>query len=357
MQWKQIIISAIGGAGLALGSTYLLFGQRLVTLERQLSPLPTTLANLTGQLHQLQKTLPTQVASVESVDNVREELKTTLSAAMQVSTDETEKLDTRIEETHQAILEYVNELNETLKTTLVDSLQQNADNNAKINSQLENTNKAIATLLETIKRKEEIIKTQVLPGTVMAYAGPLTPEIHQQLYQERWLVCDGSELPIDQYLALYQAIQNTYGGLSHQTFKLPDFRGVFLRGLDLDKQLDPQRVLGSYQEDTNKAHIHEGKTALDGLHEHQGRTDPAGPHRHRLEAQGYWFTSKEHNERPAITNAVDDNQTYWTTTEGEHFHGLKIEASGVHSHALKMEVSGEREARPKNYPVIYIIKF
>lgn len=46
-----------------------------------------------------------------------------------------------------------------------------------------------------------------------------------------WLICNGQELPINQYQALYTIIQNTYGTpSSNQNFKLPNFAGITLAG-------------------------------------------------------------------------------------------------------------------------------
>ena len=46
-----------------------------------------------------------------------------------------------------------------------------------------------------------------------------------------WAVCNGQELPINQYQALYTIIQNTYGTpSSNQNFKLPNFAGITLAG-------------------------------------------------------------------------------------------------------------------------------
>lgn len=40
-----------------------------------------------------------------------------------------------------------------------------------------------------------------------------------------WMFCDGRELPIAQYEALFSLLGWTYGGNGQTTFRLPDFRG------------------------------------------------------------------------------------------------------------------------------------
>lgn len=72
-----------------------------------------------------------------------------------------------------------------------------------------------------------------------------------------WLYCDGSPVSRSTYADLFAAIGTTYGvGDGSTTFNLPDFRGVFLRGLDDGKGYDSGRTMGSYQADDNKAHTH-----------------------------------------------------------------------------------------------------
>ena len=59
----------------------------------------------------------------------------------------------------------------------------------------------------------------------MPYAGQTAPI--------GYLLCDGSEVPIASYQALFQAIGTTYGtGINPNTFKLPDLRGRFPLGKD-----------------------------------------------------------------------------------------------------------------------------
>ncbi|MDR0800840.1 MAG: phage tail protein [Endomicrobium sp.] len=58
------------------------------------------------------------------------------------------------------------------------------------------------------------------PGTVIAFAGNKVPN--------GYLLCDGRAVDKRSYPGLFEAISTTYGG-SGSTFKLPDFRGMFLR--------------------------------------------------------------------------------------------------------------------------------
>lgn len=47
---------------------------------------------------------------------------------------------------------------------------------------------------------------------------------------EGWMPCDGRELPVQQYQALFSILENTYGGKPQRTFCLPDLRGLAVMG-------------------------------------------------------------------------------------------------------------------------------
>jgi microcystin-dependent protein len=79
---------------------------------------------------------------------------------------------------------------------------------------------------------------------------------------EGFLECNGAKVLKSTYPALYSAIRSLYGPEDATTFTLPDLRGVFLRGADLGRGLDPNRVLGSYQEDGYKSHTHAAGAAV-----------------------------------------------------------------------------------------------
>ncbi len=70
-------------------------------------------------------------------------------------------------------------------------------------------------------------------GAVAALGGTLAGDSY-------WLLCDGASYSADTYPELYAAIGFTYGG-SEQTrmFKVPDYRGEFLRGTSHGTGVDP----------------------------------------------------------------------------------------------------------------------
>lgn len=265
----------------------------------------------------------------------------------------------------------INRVNDKLLTQQIGNLNKLNDklmldikavtqHNSAVTTQIEKTHAVMNDLLKIIEDKDKaqamILATPA--GTVTAYAGEVNDETRKQLAQSGWLVCDGSAYPVDSYPDLFAAIGSTYGGNSKKgIFNVPDFRGVFLRGLDQGRKMDPKRHLGQYQGDDNRGHLHSAEVSTTGEHQHSARTALDGSHRHRLEAQGYWYTTKDKLERRSITNDVNDFQEYWTTEDGSHRHNIMIEAAGSHQHTVKIGESGGAESRPKNYPVVYLIRF
>lgn len=78
-----------------------------------------------------------------------------------------------------------------------------------------------------------------------------------------WLECNGAELLIAEYQALYGVIGNAFGLGNAGYFKLPDLRGEFLRGWDHGRGKDPDAAartrgdhVGSAQENALGAHSH-----------------------------------------------------------------------------------------------------
>jgi len=113
-------------------------------------------------------------------------------------------------------------------------------------------------------------------GTIVAYAGSvrvqaIDPKQKEPIEPEDakgWLLCDGKELPKGQFTKLKKVLRNQWGiGPSGEPM-LPDFRGLFLRGVDYSKNSDPDvdvrahkyqqycDEVGTYQGDDLLAHAH-----------------------------------------------------------------------------------------------------
>lgn len=79
-------------------------------------------------------------------------------------------------------------------------------------------------------------------GSIIAYAADTSPE--------GWLECNGATLSRNAYSKLFSVIGTVFGaGDGLTTFKLPDFRGEFLRGWSHGRSVDSGRQFGSIQGD------------------------------------------------------------------------------------------------------------
>lgn len=155
-------------------------------------------------------------------------------------------------------------------------------------------------------------------GTVVSFAGP------KANIPDGWLPCEGQLMSsTGEYAALFSVIGTTWGGNGAPNFRLPDLRGVFLRGVndgrtddfrDTDTGLrinlsgQPLPGIGSYQADELKSHSH-------------------------LMKVGTWVSGAENGSK----NVHDPNPVIDPNTPSTH-------------------VTGGSETRPKNAAVYFIIK-
>ena len=121
---------------------------------------------------------------------------------------------------------------------LVATTQANTDNSNNIATTAFVKNQGYATLAQA-----------AVPGQI-AFFAMATPGTG-------WLAANGAALSRTAYAALFASIGTLYGaGDGSTTFNIPDLRGVFLRGYDNGRGLDPSRVFGSYQVDMFASHTH-----------------------------------------------------------------------------------------------------
>lgn len=99
-------------------------------------------------------------------------------------------------------------------------------------------------------------------GTIVAFAGTTPPN--------NWLECNGDALLTSSFITLYQAISSSHASASYgflcdgfgnrnaagAYFKLPDFRGEFLRGWDHNRGVDIDRIMASSQTASLGSHYH-----------------------------------------------------------------------------------------------------
>ncbi|MCW8127572.1 tail fiber protein [Microbulbifer halophilus] len=111
--------------------------------------------------------------------------------------------------------------------------------------------------------------TGFTPGS--ASVSDKSPLIYPE--NQGWMLCDGRWLPVEGYPELYAVIGTLYGEKTESQvamFRIPDYRGLFLRGYDAGAGLDPDaknrnapdgfgtvaNVVGSLQCDTLQDHTH-----------------------------------------------------------------------------------------------------
>jgi hypothetical protein len=91
----------------------------------------------------------------------------------------------------------------------------------------------------------QALMNALLPAGLIAQWGGATPP-------QGWLECNG------QSSTGYAALQALYPS------NIPDLRGIFMRGWDNGRGLDPARSMLSYQADDFKSHIHPLPTGMTG---------------------------------------------------------------------------------------------
>ena len=160
-----------------------------------------------------------------------------------------------------------------------------------------------------------------------------------------WLVADGSTVSRTVYANLFNKIGTAYGvGDGSSTFTLPDYRGVFRRGLDNNRGLDSGRTLGSYQADNYGNHAH---GVNDPQHAH-AVYDPQHSHvtdeRHVYGSDGYAsFSDSQHD-----TTEPGNGSTLTSPTN------ISIYSSAT---GLSIQSSGSAETAPKNVAVLVCIRY
>ncbi|ALE03063.1 phage tail protein [Bartonella ancashensis] len=159
------------------------------------------------------------------------------------------------------------------------------------------------------------------PGFIATFA--------MQSIPEGWLMCNGKEYNREDYPDLFAAIGEVWGkGDGKTTFNIPDFRGMFLRGLDSRRRVDTDRVFASEQKCSLQEHTHSGKTSMNGDH--------------------------QHIYQQVISTA--DNGKYAWARGSSSFRNIISSSAGAHEHNVMIDSTGGDETRPVNVAIIYAIK-
>jgi microcystin-dependent protein len=196
-------------------------------------------------------------------------------------------------------------------------------------------------------------------GTVVPYAANSAPS--------GWVICDGSlygrtALDPSPQVNLFGVIGTTYGiGDGLTTFAIPDLRGMFVRGFDNGRGIDPLRVFGTQQADSFKSHNHSGNTGLfNATHTHSfsgttGTDSPDHTHSYTKLGTGFVLSGSNTGSDAAARNTAAAATTGGASTRHTHtYSGTTSSAGSNHSHTIASD--GQTETRPVNVAMNYIIK-
>lgn len=242
--------------------------------------------------------------------------------------------------------------------------------NAKSDDPTTNSSEILATTAALNNLNQQI--SDSLVGMVAAFDMEIAPP--------GWLKRNGADVSRTAYAKLFAVVGTRYGaGDGSTTFNVGDSRGVFIRGLDESRGIDPGRELGTLQQGQNESHGHSASadtvadhahtawTDAQGDHTHAASTDAAGNHQHGIfRAQN----SDVGNGGPNLTTAYGSsgmasptdwggNHSHGVTvgSAGSHGHNVGIGGSGAHSHVITVAASGGNEARPINQALLVCIKY
>jgi len=176
---------------------------------------------------------------------------------------------------------------------------------------------------------QALLKTAAPPvGSILGFGGDTQEvSIRQMLLADGWMACNGMSLLQGEYPELYEVIGTTYGGDSNN-FLLPDLRSFFIRGAGTSVNNSGNKISpGIYSRESTT-----GKP-LSPFY-----TDIAPNHTHTL---------KVPNRDDAYSTA-GVSWTDYNTSAGQ------TNEAGNHLHTIS---GGDKETRPLNLSVDYIIRF
>lgn len=180
--------------------------------------------------------------------------------------------------------------------------------------------------------KKVAMQNLLPPGMISAFAMEEEPE--------GWLMCRGQTKQIADYPELHAAIGTRYGGNGTSTFRLPDYRGYFLRGWDNGAGNDPD-VNNRVNSGNGTTDDHVGTKQQDAFEEHE----------HRLKTSG--------GSQGDGTDAVFLDEPCDNDHQGHFTHGTynAWPSSDCEDHEFSTYFVGGSETRPKNIYVMYCIKY
>lgn len=177
----------------------------------------------------------------------------------------------------------------------------------------------------------------LLPGTIIAVSFEAA-----SAQEPGFLPCDGTAVSRTTYQDLFAAIGTNWGsGDGATTFNLPDYRGVFIRGVDGGTNIDP---------DASGRHtIAPGGSSGDNVGSIQFSATALPP-------AGILATSTTGSHQHSVSHLPNDSS--WYQIAGSHYAqwnsgGSATSNDGLHSHTVSS--GGDTETRPVNVYVDYLV--
>ena len=224
--------------------------------------------------------------------------------------------------------------------------------------------------------------SQLMPsGTVLPFAGRNVPA--------GWLLCDGSEVSKTTYSNLYLALLDasgtagvydaqvnptsgsSYAAPASGNFRLPDYRGLFLRGTGTASGGDATTVGGHQSQKTALNGIaistSDSAASVSGLKNQMNGGTGTGSvdHTHLMSGYGRKFTLNGGSDTTrfrltydgvnAKSDAIGTDGSGYNHTHSWDFGSATFSASGTAT-AQTVTKSGDNETRPVNRGINYIIK-
>ncbi|WP_085649252.1 MULTISPECIES: phage tail protein [unclassified Pseudomonas] len=239
--------------------------------------------------------------------------------------------------------------------------------NAKSDDPATNSSEILATTAALNKLQKQVDDS--MTGMVAAFAMTAAPP--------GWLKCNGAAVSRTAYPRLFGWLGTHYGaGDGTTTFNLPDMRGLFPRGWDDGRGLDPGRAFGVYQDMMIHSHAHTASAAAVGDHLHAAWTDAQGNHVHRTWTDAQGAHNHSAPSSPGVgqgaggPNSVQQSggahETSWAGAHahnigmdaaGHHAHNVGVGGGGAHTHGITVAAAGGTETRPRNLALFYCIKY
>ncbi|MDP9709848.1 UNVERIFIED_ORG: microcystin-dependent protein [Pseudomonas fluorescens] len=239
--------------------------------------------------------------------------------------------------------------------------------NAKSDDPNTNSSEILATTAALNKLQKQVGDS--MTGMVAGFSMSWPPE--------GWLRCNGAAVSRTTYARLFAMLGAHYGaGDGLTTFNLPDMRGLFPRGWDDGRGVDPSRAFGTFQDMMIHSHAHTASAAAVGDHLHAAWTDAQGNHVHRTWTDAQGNHSHSAPSAPGVGQGAGGpntiqmsggaHETSWAGNHahnvamdaaGHHAHNVGVGGGGAHTHGVTVAAAGGTETRPKNLALLFCIKY